>query len=70
MVEYKEGESLSVISSSSVLASGRGRSEVFRRLAKAKGFAVDVEDALKAEKVWHRNLRRFGARRALRMASR
>ena len=69
MSGYRLGEVIPVGSSSSGMA-GRGRSEVFRRLAKAKGLAVDVEDALKAEKVWHRNLRRFGARRALRMASR
>lgn len=69
MTVYRIGEVIPVGSFSSGM-SGRGRSEVFRRLAKAKGLAVDVEDALKAEKVWHRNLRRFGARRALRMASR
>ena len=69
MTGYRMGEVIPV-GGSSAGVSGRGRSEVFRRLAKAKGLAVDVEDALKAEKVWHRNLRRFGARRALRMASR
>lgn len=69
MTGFRMGEVIPVDNSSSGM-SGRGRSEVFRRLAKAKGLTVDVEDALKAEKVWLRNVRRFGARRALRMASR
>lgn len=63
MIEYKQGESISI----HLPVSGRGHSEIYRRAARAAGLTDKAIAAveLKADgKAWQRRLRRLGARRA------